>query len=364
MEFANVKSFAAQSADLCEAIKTYAKEMMNERKGVKAFADRSKEDMAKLINKAFAQEVGIQSGFELDKDADKTAIKRYASNPQVKYFANEIRDVMIDAVMPIVLSESALRYITDIKYADLGDTIKFDLDTDTLFTVSKAGNRKRHYPIQKTFRTSVTMTGTNHEVAVSTTLFEVLSGQSYIADDIMRAARSIEYGMLSDGYDAFTAAVNTIPTELTATGYSEKTAIQIAEKVTAYNGGARAVFMGTPVALKNLLPANSNYRYLLDSEYVKLGHLLTFNNYDVIPMDNVADPFGTTDYAMKFDDTKIYVVSPAADKLIKVGVFGGTFSHTDAPYDNANKSMDTVIEKAWDAVACTGAVAGVIKGIS
>lgn len=364
MEFANVKSFAVQSADLCEAIKTYAKEMMNERKGIKAFADRSKEDMAKLINKAFAQEVEKQSGFELAKDADKTAIKRYSANPQVKYFANEIRDVMIDAIMPIVLSESSLRYIMDIKYADLGDTIKFDLEEDSLFTVSKAGWRKRHYPIQKTFRTSVTMTGVNHEIAVSTTLYDVLTGQSYIAEEVVKAARSMEYAMLSDGYDAFVAAVSTIPTELTATGFSEKTAIKLAEKVTAYNGGRPAVFMGTLTALKSILPANANYRYLLDSEYVKMGHLMTFNGIDIIPMENVADPFGTTDYAMKFDDTKIYVVSPASDKLIKMGVFGGTITHSDAPYDNANKSMDTVTEKAWECMTATGSVMAVINGLA
>lgn len=345
MEFTNVKSFSAQSADLCEAIKGFANEVVNERKGLKAFTEHSREEMNILVNKAFAQEIAKQSGFSIEESADKTEIKRYSMNPQVKYFANEIRDVMIDAVLPTLISESSLRYITDVKFADLGDTIKFDLDTDRLFTVSKAGNRQRKVPIQKTFRTSVTMTGDNHEIAVGTTLYEILTNQSYIADEVMRMALSIEHAMLTDGYDAFVSAVGTIPSELTSAGYSEKAIVNICEKVTAYNGGRKAVIMGTPTALKNILPTNANYRYLLDSEYVKLGHLQTFNSYDVIPMENVADPFGATDYAMKFDDTKLYIISPAADKPIKLGVFGGTVTHTDAPYANANKSIDTVSER-------------------
>lgn len=363
MEFTNVKCFSAQSADLCEAIKKFADEVVKERKGLKAFAEHSREEMNVLVNKAFAQEIATQSGFAMKDGMDKTEIKRYSMNPQVKYFANEIRDVMIDAVLPTVLSQSALRYIADIKYADLGDTIKFDLETDTLFTVSKAGNRKRHYPIQKTFRTSVTMTGDNHEIAVSTTLYEILTGQSYIAEEVIRMALSMEHAMLTDGYDAFVTATGTVPSELTSVGFNEKSIIKICEKVTAYNGGRKAVIMGTPTALKAILPSNTNYRYLLDSEYVKLGHLLQFNNYDVIPMENVADPFGATDYAMKFDDTKLYIISPAADKVVKLGVFGGTVTHTDAPYANANKSIDTVSEKAWSASAIFGSVFGTVTGL-
>ena len=135
------------------------------------------------------------------------------------------------------------------------------------------------------------------------------------------------------------------------------------EKVTAYNQGRKAVILGTPVALKAVLPTNANYRYLLDDEYVKLGHLMSFNGFDVIPMEQVADPYNNTPYSLKLDDTKIYVVSPASDKIIKIGVFGGTFSHTDNAYDNANKTIETTTEKAWNTACITNSVAGAITGI-
>jgi hypothetical protein len=81
-------------------------------------------------------------------------------------------------------------------------------------------------------------------------------------------------------------------------------------------------------------------------------------------MEQVADYTNTTQYSLKLDDTKIYVVSPAVDKIVKIGVFGGTFTHTDANYDNANKLIMNTTEKAWETSVITNAVAGVVSSLS
>ena len=364
MEFANVKAFAEVSKDLYDAMKAFSLNYNNERKGLSAFTDHSREEMAKCINKAFALEVARQSGVELPNLEDKTEVRRFAMNPMVKYFANQIQDVMIDMILPETLMTGSLRYFADIKNADLGDTIKFDIKSNSLFTVSKAGNRQRTVNQQKTFRTTVTMTGVNHEVTVGTTLFEMLTGQAYLAEEVMKVARSIETAMLFDAYDAFTAEMNGLSGNLAVANYSEASLITLCDTITAYNQGRKAVILGTPLALKAVLPANSNYRYLLDDGYVKLGHLQTFNGYDVLPMEQVANPYDSTAYALKLDDTKIYVVSPASDKIVKIGVFGGTFSHQDNAYDNANKTIESTTEKSWEVAVATNSVAGIVKALS
>ena len=94
MEFANVKAFAEMSKDLSEAMKAYALNYNLQRKGLKAFADHSEEEQKKLINKAFAMEVAKQSGMELPDLNNKTEVRRYAMNPMVRFFANQIQDVM------------------------------------------------------------------------------------------------------------------------------------------------------------------------------------------------------------------------------------------------------------------------------
>lgn len=361
MEFANVKAFAEVSKDLYDAMKAFSLNYNNERKGLSAFSDHSREEMAKCINKAFALEIAKQSGVELPNLENKTEVRRFAMNPMVRYFANQIQDVMIDMVLPETLMTGSLRYFADIRNADLGDSIKFDIKSNSLFTVSKAGNRQRTTNQQKTFRTTVTMTGVNHEVTIGTTLFEMLTGQSFLAEEVMKVARSIETSMLFEAYDAFTTEANALTGNLGIANYSEASLISLCETVTAYNQGRKAVILGTPVALKDVLPSNGNYRYLLEDDYVRLGHLATFNGYDVLPMEQVANPYSATPYALKLDDTKIYVVSPASDKIVKIGVFGGTFSHQDNAYDNANKQIENTTEKSWEVAVVTNSVAGVVK---
>ena len=364
MEFANVKAFAEVSKDLYDAMKAFSLNYNNERKGLVAFADHSREEMAKLINKAFALEVSRQSGVELPNLEDKTEVRRFAANPMVRYFANQIQDVMIDMILPETLLTGSLRYFADMKNADLGDTIKFDIKSNALFTVSKAGNRQRTTNQQKTFRTTVTMTGVNHEITIGTTLFEMLTGQSYLAEEVMKVARSIETTMLFEAYDAFTTEMNGLTGNLAVANYAEEDLITLCETITAYNQGRKAVIIGTPLALKAVLPTDQNYRYLLDDAYVKLGHLAQFNGYDVLPMEQVANPYSATPYALKLDDTKLYVVSPASDKIVKIGLFGGTFTHQDNSYDNANKTIENTTEKSWEVAIATNSVAGVVKALS
>lgn len=364
MEFANVKAFAEMSKDLYDAMKVFSLNYNNERKGLKAFESHSREEMKALINKAFVNEVAKQSGIALPNFENKTEVKRYAMNPMVKFYANQIQDVMIDMILPETLLTGSLKYFADMKFADLGDTIKFDIKSNALFTVSKAGNRQRTTNQQKTFRTTVTMSGVNHEITVGTTLFEILTGQAYIAEEVMKVARSIETNMLFDAYDAFTTEMNSLTGNLAVANYSEASLISLCETITAYNQGRKAIIIGTPLALKAILPDNDNYRYLLDDEYVRMGHLRTFNGYDVLPMEQVANPYSSTAYALKLDDTKLYVVSPASDKIVKVATFGGTFSHQDNSYDNANKTIESTTEKAWEVAVVTNSVAGVVKSLS
>ena len=364
IEFSNVKTFSAMSPDLYNAVKEYGRNCNLERAGKLAFSIKPREEMEEMINKEFSLELTKQVGFGAEKFGEgKDALRRYSASSTVKEFANAIKDVMIDMILPDVLMSGALPYIAEIKTADLGDSIKFKIENNQLFTVSKAGYRKRHTNLQRLFNTTVTMTGENHEVTVGADLFEILTGQAYVAKDVMKVAISIEAQMLNEAYDAFTTQMNALTGNLAVANYAENSLIKLCQTVTAYNGGRKAVILGTPVALKAVLPTNSNYRFMLDSEYVKIGHLINFNGYDVIPMEQVAN-YTATDYGLKLDDTKIYVVSPASDKIVKIGVFGGTYSHTDGVYDNANKIVLTTTEKVWDVQTCTNSVGGVIKALS
>lgn len=322
-------------------------------KGV-SFAEVSLAEKEKALNKLFNEELSTRCGMSVPMSVDGCV--RFATNPMVLYFADEIVDQTIDMILPETLIQS-IGMIADIRFGGFLDSFSFDIKNNALFSVALAGRKKRNAPAQVLENTTATVVPVNHEVTVIVDLPEILAGRKNIGEYIMKVVRSIESQMLYDAYDAFTSAMTAAPTQLVLSSYSENTLISLCEKVTAYNQGRKAIIMGTPVALKSILPSATNTRILLDDDYVKIGQLPQFNNYDVIPMAQVADYTSTT-YGLKLADNKIFVVSPASDKIIKVAVGGETLSHTSGAYDKADLSMFGTTNKAWQCAAITNSIAG------
>jgi len=355
------KQFSESAPELYKAMSIYSEHCLAER-GVKGkkFAETSKSDMEMAINKMFADELTKQS--KMDVSQFQGSLERYANSTIVKEFANSIRDYMIDMVLPETLLNGVLPYFANFKFEGFGESMSFEIENNALFTVSKAGYRQRNTNMQKLYKTTVTLVPENREVTVGTDLFEILKGREFIAREVMKAVRSIESQMLYDAYDAFHTAMGGLTGNLTVANYSETALIKLCETIGAYNQGRKPIILGTPVALKAVLPSNANYRYLLEDDYVKLGHLQTFNGYDVIPMEQVAD-YTTEDYSLKLDDTMIYVVSPASEKLVQIGVGGSIVSNTDSTYANANLLQMSTLSKAWDVQVVTNSVAGSVKNL-
>jgi hypothetical protein len=180
----------------------------------------------------------------------------------------------------------------------------------------------------------------------------------------MKSALAVETALLFDAYDAFVGAANALTGALSVTNYSADSLVKLCQTVQAYNAGAKPIILGTPIALSKVLPSDSNWRYLLDSDYVKLGRVQNFRGFDVVPMEQVANPYDTTtDYALKLDDTKIYVVSPASDKIVKIGIFGGTMSHQNDPFENANLSVINTLNETYEVQVVTASICGVVQSL-
>ena len=139
IELNSVKLFAEQNKELYTAFKDYRDQWLSENRGVKgkAFSAKSLDDKANVINKLFAEEL------ERKVPRDGVDLAHYANSPMVKYFSDTIVDSMIDMVIPDILNTS-VGLIADIKYLDYGDSAKFDMKNNGLFTVAKAGYRQRN----------------------------------------------------------------------------------------------------------------------------------------------------------------------------------------------------------------------------
>lgn len=80
-------------------------------------------------------------------------------------------------------------------------------------------------------------------------------------------------------------------------------------------------------------------------------------------MSQKADPASMETYGLKFDDTKLFVVTPATDKLVKMGMFGGTMSRQNAPEESANLSVLHTIVTHFGCEVITNSLAGMVKNI-
>lgn len=352
----NVKLFAENSKELFTAFKDYSDHWLAENRGVKGktFSAKSLDDKETVINKLFAEEI------EKKVERGDSDLAHYTSNPLVKYFADEIKDAMIDMIIPDVLNTS-VGLVAEIRYLDLGDSAKFDVENSGLFTVAKAGYRNRNTLAQRLEDTTYTLVPENHEITVISNLYNVMAGRDSIAKYAVKVALSIEAEMLNEVYAAFESAVSaaTVPSALKVTNFTEASAVQLAQRVEAYNH-APAVFMGTELALANILPSSSQYRYFLSDDLWKLGYVPQFRNHDVVPVKQIAD-YKSNNYGLKLADNKIYVLTPATDKIVKVAIAGGSLSHTEDGFFNANLAQVGTVTRAWGVDVITNSIAGVIS---
>lgn len=310
------------------------------------------------LDKAMRSEIAKLSGVAT---IDGIAPEVLATNPLYSWATFAIVGAMVDTILPDALIDSVGIY-TDVRTGGYGDSFSFEIKPRDLFVVSKSAKSRRTGEVRKQFNGQVNIIPEFRDITVQVSFYKVLAGKENLAEFAMKAARSIEAQMAIDCFTTFNTAMaaldNAGDDALRVAGYSQATLVEYAQKVTAWNGNNKAVVMGTQLAVQNILPADANYRYQLDSEYVKLGYIQTAFNYDIMALPQVADY--KTPFKLALDDTKLYIVSPSAGKLIKLCIEGSTISITNNQFDHANLSQNTMMKKAWGTGVCTGAVAACI----
>lgn len=308
----------------------------------------------------FSDEIERMSG---KKRADFVDLAQYCNFSDVKEAAFAIVGMLTDLVIPDSLIKD-IGMIAEIKNGAWGDSLKVDIEPRDLFVVAKGGRARRTYDIQKQFKGEVTIVPEMHGITVGVSLYDVLRGAYSLAEFVSKAALSMETQMKYDIYDAFAAAMEALPNtagagQLRVTGYTQDAAIALAQRVQAWNGGAKPIFLGTKLALSKILPASTNTRILLGDEYVKIGYLRDFFGISCVELEQVADY--STPYATKLPDDRIFVLAPGTDKQIKVFVEGSSLSHTDDNFANANLQVTSTLYKSYGVALATSALAGVIE---
>lgn len=346
----NVAKFACETANdnakhLIAMMEDYAKHDLNDRLNTKfsVNADNTKEEKARKINQAYLAEIERRSGYKVsDFDGD---VHEYAQKTAVAEFQAMVNKILLDAVVPIIVDATNLSMLAEIHYGGYGDRFEFEMEDDTLYDVSKMGRRQQHTKTQGRKKQNKTIGTDMYGLSTISNLPEIILGEAMIAKDVMLMGMSMNKKIYTLVVKKFIEATDTIEDpRFKVTNYTEKTWLEALRKGSAYNG-SKMVIVGDEVALKDLLPAGMNTRIFLQDEYnTTLGHMSTFNTYDVLGFDVVQDE-NEVGGVLGLPTNKLYGLSLGkGGKLIHVAI-GYTATNTDNEWDNSDLSKVTTLRK-------------------
>ena len=311
------------------------------------------------LNAALKREILRVAGLQ---NFDQFSLETWANHPALKWATFAVISAVIDMILPETIIDSIGIY-SEVRTIGWGDSAAFDVSPRDLFVVSKAGRSKRTTELHKQFKGQITVIPEPREMTVFVSLMKVLAGKESLAEFVMKMVRSFETALAVDVYNAFYTAMEavdaTASTGLLVAGYTQSEFVRLSQTVAAWNGGSRAVAIGTQRSLASILPSNANYRYDFSSEYVKVGYLRDFQGTDIMVLPQVAD--WQTPFGLKLADDRIWLVSPASQKLIKVVLEGNVLSYTSDVYANANLVQTSTLIKSWGTAVATNAVAATIQ---
>lgn len=342
--------------------KDYMYQYMSDVMGKKEFIYDKSVDFAKKeknINELMHAEIKKLSNLSFSSDI---ANEMWSQNPNYRWAAMAVVTSLIDMIIPDVLNKTVGIY-SENRYIGWGDSALFEIEPNDLFYVSKAGRDQRTVEFQRQYGTQVSIIPENREISVAVNFYRVLCGMDSLAKFVMKAILSIELRMTQEIYKAFDDAMEALPeTDSTAglkvAGWSQKEAVRLGQTVTAFNHGAKAVFVGTQAALQNVLPDNANYRYFLDSDYATIGYVKNAFGYDCMVLPQIAD--WEKPYNLGLRDDRIYVLSPSSQSIVKVVYEGNSMTRSMTAQESANLIESTTIVKSWGIGVATNAIAGVI----
>ena len=320
------------------------------------YFNRDKMDSEKhdKLQNAFFAEIIAKSGVS----RDGLTTEAWVSHPSVQWAAFAVVDATVNAILPQVLTP-AFGLFTDFRFVSLGDVVKFKIMPNQFFTVSKGGTGERTIHRQKDFAQDIIVAPVEHIVTVYTDMYRVLAGKEDIADFVARVVLAIEQAMYGDALNALMTGLNNLPTGTykISGAFDMKTLVKMAETVQVYNAGVRPVIAGSATALMHVLPDSTlGYRGNYDANGGSIELIKNVYGYDVIKMNNAAAQGG----GLVLPDNKIFVVSPAQDKLVKA-VVSNALTNSNQFYDNADLTSDYTTRKMWEFVYASAAKAGVYE---
>jgi len=349
----------AQGSDFYDMFTDLFAHSMDVKFGIKGSYEKlNKQGLpASYANKEAQVEAAFRKEIFGDVNLDEFPLATMATKPDLVWRAWAVVSAAIDSVVPQILLDS-IGYYADVHNIAWGDSAQFDIvNPRDFFLVSRTGRAVGQSPMEKQFTGEVIVNPTYRQISVGVDLYRVLAGQESLVNFVFKAARSLAADVQRDTYSTFNTALAALTAPLKVTGWSVSGFTTLAQKLEAWNG-APVVCLGTKTALSVITPSDANYRYDIQSPFARFGFMNDFKGVEILEMKQSAA--WETEFDLVYSDTNLYLVSPAAGKLVKTVIEGNVLSRTSQHAENADLRSIATLGMSYGSKIATGALAGII----
>lgn len=357
MAFNKINFSAEAEKDLIPAWKDYVNHYRKENFSTKKIVSGSKtlEEKEALVNKIALSEIAKFANM----DSSFVGKAQMSTNPMYRWAFFAVVNKLVDIVAPDVVAEDFYAF-ADVSTVGKGNSGKFTLKSSDLFEVSVNGNSRRHVNAQRQFTGEKTLTPVNHTITTQVDLYRVMAGEDSLAEYAMKVILSIEAEIALDIAFAMQESFNTRTANFKETGFTPSAFKGLATRVSAANGGRKAVAVGTEIGLMDVMPTDDYLKLGLGETYNSIGYLPVFLNTPLLALAQKID-WSSADYDFAISDKYIYFVSPGVQKLIQVVFEDEGLYIADDVFSNGNLIQNASMHKGWVTGLITNSKHGVMK---
>ena len=357
MAFNKINFSADAEKDLVPAWKDYVNHYRKENFSTKKTVNGTKTLAEKeaLVNKMAFTEIAKFANI----DTSFVGQEQMSTNPMYRWAFFAVVNKLVDIVTPDVVAEDFYAF-ANVSTIGKGNSGKFKLKSSDLFEVSVTGNSRRHVNAQRQFTGEKTLTPVNHTITTQVDLYRVMAGEESLAEYAMKVILSIEAEIALDIAFAMQESFDTRTANFKESGFTPVAFKTLAARVSAANGGKKAVAVGTEIGLMDIMPTDDYMKLGLGETYNSIGHLPVFLNTPLIALSQKID-WASADYDFAINDKFIYFVSPGAQKLIQVVFEDGGLYIADDVFANGNLVQNASMHKSWATGLITNGKHGVMK---
>lgn len=280
-------------------------------------------------------------------------------------FKSRFSTILAQAITPAVPTVVASGYdqLFEVHQVGFGDNSSYTVESNELYIVNDIAEGIKRGGQMTTYNQEYSIKASRKQIAIFVDWYQVAAGvqdwgklgqkigisyAAYIQGLTVNAMTKVVADAAAHGIGGYTAA-----------GFSDQNWLTLARNVKLANGGAQVYALGTEIALGQILPSSSAFRFGPESDIVTNGALPAYKNVPLVPIGNALVPNtinGTPLPIIK--DNFVYMIAMGSYKPCKVVIEGQNVAVSENPLETKDHCYNMTVDMRIGADCVVGSKFG------